>query len=46
MAVVRPGFGPWVEERYEIDETGVVRVTLTDLNDGYSRSYVLGRRTA
>lgn len=46
VTVVRPGFGPWVEERYEIDETGVVRVTLTDLNDGYSRSYVLGRRTA
>ena len=35
-----------MEERYEIDSTGVVQVSLTDLGDGYSRSYVLGRRTA
>jgi len=46
IPVERAGFGPYMEERYEIDSTGVVQVSLTDLGDGYSRSYVLGRRTA
>ena len=35
-----------MEERYEADESGLVRVTLTDLSDGHSRTYVLGHRTA
>ncbi|WP_136193062.1 MULTISPECIES: Hsp70 family protein [Actinomyces] len=46
VAVHRLGGGPMVEERYEIDGAGLIRVTLTDLSDGYSRTYVLGRRTA
>lgn len=46
VPVDRVGYGPWIRERYEVDGTGVVRVTLTDLSDGYSASYVLGVRTA
>ncbi|MBW3070272.1 MULTISPECIES: Hsp70 family protein [unclassified Actinomyces] len=44
--VHRLGSGPVIEERYDIDGAGLIRVTLTDLSDGYSRTYVLGRRTA
>ncbi|WP_314167887.1 Hsp70 family protein [uncultured Actinomyces sp.] len=46
VPVTRTGYGPEVEEHYEADETGLVRVTLTDLSDDYSRTYVLGHRTA
>lgn len=46
VPVRRLGNGPQVEERYDIDGAGLIRVTLTDLSDGYSRTYVLGRRTA
>ena len=43
--VERRDYGPRVQEHYRIDEAGLVRVTITDLTDGYSRRYVLGRRT-
>ena len=33
--------GPLIEERYEIDAAGVVEATITDLEAGYARSYVL-----
>ena len=33
--------GPLIEERYEVDAAGVVAVTIVDLEDGYSRRYVL-----
>ncbi|MDU0348962.1 Hsp70 family protein [Actinomyces sp. MRS3W] len=46
VPVQRLGNGPEVEERYEIDGAGLIRVTLTDLSDGYARTYVLGRRTS
>ncbi|VEG26158.1 Hsp70 family protein [Actinomyces howellii] len=45
VPVERTGWGPRVQERYEVDGTGMVRVTLTDLSDGYSGTYVLGVRT-
>lgn len=45
VPVTRTGTGPQVEERYEADESGLVRMTLTDLSDGYQRTYVLGNRT-
>ena len=41
----RPSIWPHVEERYSVDPHGIVEVTITDLGDGYSRSYVLGERT-
>ena len=46
VPVVRTGGGPQMEEHYEADESGLVRVTLTDLSDGHSRTYILGHRTA
>ncbi len=30
-----------IEERYEVDATGVVAVTIVDLDDGYAQRYVL-----
>jgi molecular chaperone DnaK (HSP70) len=33
--------GPLVEERYAVDAAGVVEVTITNLDDGYERRYVL-----
>ena len=44
-SVERRDQGPRIQEHYRIDEAGLVRVTITDLTDGYSRRYVLGRRT-
>lgn len=38
--------GPLVRERYEVDGAGVVQVSITDTTDGYTRTYVLGERTA
>ena len=32
----------FVRERYEIDSAGLVRVSLTDLSDGFTRTYLLG----
>ncbi|WP_103064393.1 Hsp70 family protein [Actinomyces qiguomingii] len=46
LPVHRLGNGPQIEERYDIDGAGLIHVTLTDLSDGYKRTYVLGRRTA
>ncbi|MCL3778202.1 Hsp70 family protein [Actinomyces sp. 186855] len=43
VPVVRTGDGPVLRERYEVGADGVVRVTLTDLTDGYSRSRLIGR---
>jgi hypothetical protein len=34
--------GPLVEERYTIDPSGVVRVSFTDLESGFSREHQLG----
>lgn len=36
------GPGPLIEERYEVGEGGVIAVTISDLDDGYSRRFVLG----
>ncbi|WP_314274557.1 Hsp70 family protein [Actinomyces naeslundii] len=44
-SVERREHGPRIQEHYRIDEAGLVRVTITDLTDGYSRRYVLGQRT-
>ena len=44
-SVERRDQGPRIQEHYRVDEAGLVRVTITDLSDGYSRRYVLGRRT-
>lgn len=35
--------GPWVEERYTCADAGTIEVTLTDLSDGFSRTFRLGR---
>ena len=43
VKVVRVEPGREVEERYACGADGMVEVTLTDLTDGYSRSYRLGR---
>jgi molecular chaperone DnaK (HSP70) len=34
--------GPRIEERYEVDAAGVVAVTISDLDDGYRRRFLLG----
>ncbi|MBI4703624.1 MAG: Hsp70 family protein [Deltaproteobacteria bacterium] len=39
--VRRDGPGPEVRERYEVDAAGVVAVTLSDLDSGYERRFVL-----
>ncbi|MBF0696461.1 Hsp70 family protein [Actinomyces bowdenii] len=46
VVVERRDRGPRIREHYRIDETGLVRVTITDLTDDYTRQYVLGHRTA
>ena len=43
-SVVRTGPGPRVHERYEVDSSGLVRLTITNLADGDSRTLVLGRQ--
>lgn len=35
--------GPWVEERYTCADAGTIEVTVTDLTDGFSRTFRLGR---
>ncbi|CAM2795960.1 Hsp70 family protein [Actinomyces slackii] len=45
VPVERRDHGARIQEHYRIDEAGLVRVTITDLSDGYCRQYVLGRRT-
>ena len=40
--VVRTEEGTEVEERYEVDEAGMITVTITDLDTGYSVSRTLG----
>jgi molecular chaperone DnaK (HSP70) len=40
-----PGEGPWIEERYACTAAGTFEVTLTALEDGYSRRYTIGRRS-
>ena len=35
------GEGPLIEERYEVDAAGIVAVTITDLDAGFAKSYVL-----
>ncbi|PFG19950.1 Hsp70 family protein [Serinibacter salmoneus] len=41
VPIRRTGDGPEVEERYAIDSDGLVHVTITVLEDGYSRSFGL-----
>ncbi len=36
-----PGLGPQIEERYEVDEGGIIAVTIADLESGYARRFVL-----
>lgn len=38
------GPGTLVRERYEVDATGRVQVTLADLSDGFTRTFTLGLR--
>ncbi len=40
------GEGPLVEERYSVDENGVVRVTIVDLESGFEKSSRLAQPTA
>ncbi len=42
VPVARTGAGPLVRERYQVDPHGIVEITITDLDDGYSRAYRLG----
>ena len=42
VPVARTGHGPLVRERYRVDENGIIQVTITDLDSGYSREYRLG----
>ena len=35
------GGGPLIEERYEVDGAGVIAVTITDLDSGFARRFVL-----
>lgn len=37
-----PAGGPHVEERYAIDEHGLVEITIRDVGSGYERSYRVG----
>lgn len=39
-----PGEGPLIEERYACTAAGTFEVTLTALDDGFSRRYTIGRR--
>jgi molecular chaperone HscA len=41
VKVERTGGGPLVRERYQIDRNGIVEITITDLDCGYSRRYQL-----
>jgi hypothetical protein len=38
-----PSSAPVVEEMYDCDENGVIRVTIRNLTDGYERVYALRR---
>jgi molecular chaperone DnaK (HSP70) len=38
VPVARTGAGPLVEERYSLDSDGIVEVTITDLDSGFSRT--------
>ena len=42
VPVSRIGRGPLVRERYRVDESGIVEITITDLDSGFSREYRLG----
>jgi hypothetical protein len=37
-----PGEGPLIEEEYWITEHGIIEVSLTDLDAGYSRTCTVG----
>ena len=45
VPVVRVGGGPEIEERYSIDDNGVVSVVIADVAAGYSRRFALGGAT-
>ncbi len=44
LPVNRGGPGPLVEERWSVDDAGVVKLTITDLDDGYQQSFKLAAR--
>lgn len=44
VPVIRTENGPLVEERYTVDSNGIVEVTITDLETGYTLSVGLGGR--
>lgn len=44
VEIVRTESGPLVEERYFVDENGIVDVEIADLDSGYSTRIRLGRR--
>lgn len=35
--------GPQVQERYSLDDSGMVEVHIRDVDSGYERAYRLGR---
>jgi hypothetical protein len=35
--------GSWIEEEYACDASGMVKVTISNVSEGYSREYALGR---
>jgi molecular chaperone DnaK (HSP70) len=41
---VEPGRAHLFEERYALDANGIVEVTMTDLDDGWSRTWRIGNR--
>ena len=43
VPVARTGAGPLVRERYRVDPHGIVEITITDLESGYTREYRLGQ---
>lgn len=44
VEIVRTESGPLIEERYFVDENGIVDVEIADLDSGYSTRIRLGRR--
>ncbi len=42
VPVRRTGSGPLIRERYRIDRSGIVQVTITDLESGFAREFRLG----
>jgi hypothetical protein len=41
VPIVRLESGPLLEERYTVDATGIIELSLTDLTTGYRQEHVL-----